>query len=125
MCNGIDVYVSNIAPRQQDIYKEAMAWMDNIRDQPGNRIQQETQMRLLTALLCRGGIPIVEFLDTYYRQLHTPKCTTPPPPIIASTADAKPDLRTCRGCGKQFSQKAFNGHGESRCLIKHGKEAAK
>ncbi len=120
MCKGM----THIPPSQQDMYTEAMAWMDSMRDQPGNRIQQETQMRLLTALLCRAGIPIVEFLDTYYSQLHTPKPATNTP-IIASTAEAKPDLRTCRGCGKQFSQKAFNGHGESRCLVKHGKEAAK
>ncbi|WP_028665773.1 hypothetical protein [Runella zeae] len=118
--------IPSLNPKQQDLLQKAAQDMDVLRESPHNRVFQETQMRLVIAKLSLAGVLISDFLDGYYRNLYQPpKTVTPKPLDTPKNITEENDMHTCRGCGKQFSAKAFNGHGERRCLLKHGKEATK
>lgn len=90
-----------------------------------------SKMRQIESQLASAGIAPGKFLSDYFQKIYA-SSEAPAQPSKAegkkplgntiNTVPSATHTHQCRGCGLHFSPKAFNGHGERRCLIKHGKE---
>lgn len=89
-----------------------------------------TNMRIIENHLAVAGIAPGKFLADYFQKIYAsaealvqpPKAEVKNKPLGNNWCKTDSHTRQCRGCGLYFSPKAFNGHGERRCLIKYGKE---
>lgn len=107
--------------------QKATELMDQIMARLDDAHLYRANMRKIESQLDFAGIAPGKFLSDYFQKIYTsaeappPKATKPLGNTISMVATAT-HTRQCRGCGQHFSPKAFNGHGERRCLIKYGKE---
>lgn len=94
---------------------------------PGNDYIQGQAIDAIRRHAFAAGEPVMDLLIRLLKPHFTPTYKTHEKPVgeyreVTTTTFS----RKCRGCDQVFTNpKVWSGHGESRCLIKHGKEAAK
>lgn len=95
--------------------QKATELMDEIYAHRGKASMHRANMRLIEIQVDIAGMAIGDFLDAYFQKKYrqTPAAAALPPVV----ADAP--VYQCAGCQKKFTNpKAYQGHGQSRCLQK-------
>jgi hypothetical protein len=113
----IPVLPSDIVERR---LHKATNLLDEICANPGKASLHRANMRMIEIQVDLSGMAMGDFLDTYFRKKYSPApvAETPAPMLV-------PAAYTCAGCKKTFDNpKAFQGHGQSRCLQKRAAAAA-
>lgn len=102
---------SDIAERR---LQKATHLLDEIVANPGRVSLHRANMRIIEVQLDASSIALGDFLDNYFREKYSPaQIAEAPAPMQVVAA------YTCAGCQRTFDNpKAFQGHGQSRCLQK-------
>lgn len=102
---------SDIAERR---IQKATHLLDEICANPGRASLHRANMRIIEIQTDLSGIAIGDFLDNYFHKKYSPVQIAEAPVTIQVAA-----AYTCAGCQRTFDNpKAFQGHGQSRCLQK-------
>lgn len=103
---------SDIAERR---LQKATHLLDEIVANPGRASLHRANLRTIEVQIDLSGAAIGDFLDNYFRKKYSPvQVAEAPAPMQVEAAMYK-----CAGCQRTFDNpKAFQGHGQSRCLKK-------
>lgn len=96
---------------------KAATLMDEIVAAPGQTSVHRSNMRRIETALSTTSFALGDFIVDYFRKKFQPPAV---PSLSAGEATTTP--YKCAGCGRTFDNpKAFQGHGQSRCLKRHNK----
>jgi hypothetical protein len=105
--------------------QQADAELSRALEAPGNDHIQGQALDAIRRHAFAAGEPVMDLLIRLLKPHFTPTLKTEEKSVKDyREVTASQFSRQCRGCNQVFTNpKVWSGHGESRCIIKHGKEA--
>lgn len=112
----IQLLPSDIVERR---LQKATYMLDEICANPGRASLHRANLRTIEVQIDLSGMAIGDFLDNYFRKKYSPAQVAEAPAPMQVARSVETAAYTCAGCQKTFDNpKAFQGHGQSRCLQK-------
>ena len=98
--------------------EKATKLMNEIYNAPTDEHLARCNMRNIETQLSLAGVALGTFLADFYHEKFAPALV-----VAEVSAEIVAEQKyICQGCGRTFDNpKAFQGHGQSRCLKRHNK----
>ena len=107
--------------------EQASAELKRALKAPGNDYLQGQALDAIRRHAFAAGEPVIDLLKRLFEREAAPQiAAVSTNGALREGAVPETFSKKCRGCNDTFlSQKAWNGHGESRCMKKNGKGPSK